>query len=91
MRGISVSHKRTRAIQGRFEVNLLTVASLGGEASVEAGTEKQVGQDNPEYWIEELLKRAHKRFQLIFRTLRRQKTDFVVSSGVEDTYDRDDL
>ena len=63
MRGISVSHKRTRAIQGRFEVNLLTVASLGGEASVEAGTEKQVGQDNPEYWIEELLKRAHKRFQ----------------------------
>ncbi|HID64224.1 MAG TPA: hypothetical protein EYP49_16010 [Anaerolineae bacterium] len=63
MRGVSVNHKRTRAIRGRFELNLFTVASLGGEAGVEAGTDKQVGLDNPEYWVEELLKRAHKRFQ----------------------------
>ncbi len=63
IRGVSVSHKRTKAIQGKFEVNLFTVASLGGEAGVEAGTEKQLGLDNPEYWVEELLKRAHKRFQ----------------------------
>jgi len=63
MRGISISHKRTRAIKGKFEVNLFTVASLGGEAGMEAGTERQVTLDNPEYWIEELLKRAHKRFQ----------------------------
>lgn len=63
MRGISVSHKRTKAIQGKFEVNLFTVASLGGEAGMEAGTERRVGLDNPEYWIEEFLKRACKRFQ----------------------------
>jgi hypothetical protein len=65
MRGVSVSHKRTKAIQGKFEVNLYTVASLGGEAGMETGTEKQMGLDNPEYWVEELLKRAHKRFQHI--------------------------
>jgi len=63
MRGISVSHKRTKAVRGKFELNLFTVASLGGEAGVEAGTERQCSPDNPEYWVEELLKRAHKRFQ----------------------------
>ena len=63
MRGISVSHKRTKAVRGKFELNLFTVASLGGEAGIEAGTERQCGPDNPEYWVEELLKRAHKRFQ----------------------------
>lgn len=63
MRGVSVSHKRTKAIQGKFAVNLFTVASLGGEAGLESGTEKRMGLDNPEYWVEEFLKRAHKRFQ----------------------------
>lgn len=65
MRGISISHKRTKAIRGRFEVNIFTVASLGGEAGVESGTERQVGLDNPEFWIEELLARARKRYQHI--------------------------
>lgn len=63
MRGVSVSHKRTKAIQGKFELNLFTVASLGGEAGLETGTERRIGLDNPEYWVEEFLKRAHKRFQ----------------------------
>lgn len=63
MRGISVSHKRAKTVRGKFELNLFTVASLGGEAGVEVGTERQCGPDNPEYWVEELLKRAHKRFQ----------------------------
>jgi Cdc6-like AAA superfamily ATPase len=65
MRGISVSHKRARAVKGKFDVSLFSVGSLGGEAGIESGTEKQLGLDNPEYWVEELLTRARKRYQHI--------------------------
>jgi len=65
MRGISVSHKRAKSVKGKFEVSLFSVGSLGGEAGAESGTEKQIGLDNPEYWIDELLTRAHRRYQHI--------------------------
>ncbi len=65
MRGVSISHKRARAIRGKFDVSLFSVGSLGGEAGIESGTDKQLGLDNPEYWIEELLTRARKRYQHI--------------------------
>jgi len=65
MRGISVSHKRAKSIKGKIDVNLFSVGSLGGEAGVESGVEKQIGADNPEYWLEELLTRARKRYQHI--------------------------
>ena len=63
MRGISISHRRTKAIKGSFDVSLFSVGSLGGEAGIESCTEKQLGLDNPEYWVEELLARARKRYQ----------------------------
>ncbi len=65
MRGISVSHKRAKSVKGRFDVSLFSVGSLGGEASLEGGTDKQLGLDNPEYWVEEMLTRARKRYQHI--------------------------
>ncbi|MFZ1598918.1 MAG: AAA family ATPase [Anaerolineae bacterium] len=65
MRGISVSHKHAKAIKGKFDVSLFSVGSLGGEAGIESSTEKQIGLDNPEYWVEELLTRARKRYHHI--------------------------
>lgn len=65
MRGISVSHKRARSVKGKFEVSLFSVGSLGGEAGIESGVEKQIGLDNPEYWVEELLTRARKHYRHI--------------------------
>ncbi len=65
MRGISVSHKRAKSIKGKLEVSLFSVGSLGGEAGMESGMERQIGLDNPEYWIDELLTRARKRYQHI--------------------------
>jgi hypothetical protein len=65
MRGISVSHKRAKSIKGKFDVSLFSVGSLGGEAGIESGVEKQIGLDNPEYWVEELLARARRRYQHI--------------------------
>jgi len=65
MRGVSVSHKRAKSIKGKFDVSLFSVGSLGGEAGIESGVERQIGLDNPEYWVEELLTRARRRYQHI--------------------------
>lgn len=60
MRGINISHSRSRALQAQLDIRLFSVGSLGGGASFEKRISKQFGLTNPEYWVMELLKRAHK-------------------------------
>ena len=65
MKGIHISHSRTRSLKGKFEVSLFSVGTLGGEAGLESGMERQIGLDNPEYWVQELLARARRHYHHI--------------------------
>jgi len=65
IRGIGVAHTKSKSVKGQAEINLLTVGKIGGEIGVESGAEKQLSIENPEYWVEELIERAHKRFEHI--------------------------
>ena len=62
MRGISISHSRTKTLQGQFKVSLFSVGTLEGGAGFESGTERQVGLANLEYWVMELLQRANEHY-----------------------------
>lgn len=60
MRGISISHSRTKAVQGQFEIRIFSVGSMGSSAGFERRVGRQVNPANLEYWVMELLERAHK-------------------------------
>ncbi|MCS6846805.1 MAG: AAA family ATPase [Anaerolineae bacterium] len=65
MKGISISHNRSRSIKGSIEINLFTFGTAGGEIGLESVAERRIGLDSPEYWIDELLRRGHKRYEHI--------------------------
>lgn len=60
MKGISIRHSRGRSLKGKVELNFFTFGTAGGEVGLESGAERHLGLDNPEYWIDELLRRAHR-------------------------------
>jgi hypothetical protein len=55
VKGIGITHSKSKSVKGQVEINLLTVGKVGGEISAEGGSEKHIGTDNPEFWVEELL------------------------------------
>lgn len=59
-RGIGVSHTKSKAVKGIAELNFLTVGKIGGEFELGSGNEKQFAIENPEYWVDTLIERAHK-------------------------------
>ncbi|RMD57373.1 hypothetical protein D6833_13995, partial [Candidatus Parcubacteria bacterium] len=62
MRGVNISHSRTKTVQSQFEISLFSVGTVGGGAGFKSGMEKQIGLANPEYWVMELLERASKHY-----------------------------
>jgi hypothetical protein len=65
LRGIAATYSRTRSMQTKMEVNLLSVVSVSGEVGSQGAAERGVELTNPEYWIETLIERARKRFHNI--------------------------
>ncbi len=65
MRGVSISHKNTKCIDNECEIKLFTVASLAGEVGEPTETEQNLGLDNLEHWVNELLDRARQKYHHI--------------------------
>lgn len=65
VRGIYLTHTKSKTVKGQAEINLLTMGKLGGEIGLDSNAEKKLSVENPEYWVEELIARARKRYDYV--------------------------
>jgi Cdc6-like AAA superfamily ATPase len=65
VKGVNITHSKSVSSKGSAEINFLTAAKISAEIGVENGQENQLSIENTEYWVEELINRAKKKYDHI--------------------------